>query len=258
MSNTILNRNSSFFVDGFNVVFYIDLFLYNELFYRTSSGDELLQLLFHKSIPKGEKYFSSDVKDVSIIQKLSSKKNQNVLLDLIDKGRYKILGIEMPIENYVSFLYYDFLTNPTCPEYIQTTEFGNTLKLLTNDSNFNNLDIYIPFESDFIKSSIAEAFTGYNINKVSIISGNKSELLKTPKYDSYAFENVNDIDRYLYDKTSKRTEVLIPNYEYNLIEERTKIERLVEQVTYQRIKLDKSNKDYMDKKIYISVINVPL
>ena len=256
MFKTTLNRRSNFFIDAFNVLFHTDLFLFNELYYRISNGDIFLKSVFKNVVPEG-KYRSDNKRDISIVQKSAGKKNQNILLDFIDRRKYNESNSNLPIETFVAKLYYEFLSSPSCPEYLQLTEFGSTIKILTTDANFDKLYIYVPFISDFIRDNIVEAFTGVGISKVSIVIGNKSELIKSTSFDTFVFENVSDVDSYLT-SIGKRVEVLIPSYEYNLMEDRAKIERLMEQVTYQRLKLKENNSFYRDKNIIINTIGVPL
>ena len=256
MIKTTLNRRSSFFIDAFNVLFHTDLFLYNELYYRISKGDELLGKLFPNVVPT-EKYESDNRRDLSVIQKSAGKKNQNILADFIDKREFTRSNIKVPIETFLANLYYTFLTNPKCHEYLQITEFGNNIKILTSDANFNKLYIYIPFMSDFVQDNIIEAFTGVGISKVTIVTGVKSELVKDIQFDTFVFENVSDVDSCLT-TIKRRIEVLIPDYEYNLVEDRTTIEKLMEQVTYQRLNLKEDPSFYKEKNIIINTIGVPL
>ena len=258
MIRTTLNRRSSFFVDAYNVVFHTDLFLFNELFYRVSEGDTLLADLFHKSFSKNSKYFSSPEKDVSIIQQVSGKSSQNILYDLIDKEKYNESGFDKPIEEFVAMLYYEFLTNPTCPEYLQMTEFGKILKILATDANFDKLYLYLPFRSEFVYSSIVDSFNGEGISKLFIVSGDKATHINSQSFDTFVFENVTDVDEYLFGKTKKRVEVLIPAYEYNMKEDRTNLEKLVEQVTYRRFNLNLTPNEYTSKGIIISGMSVPI
>lgn len=256
MIKTTLNRRSNFFIDAFNVLFHIDLFLYNELYYRISNGDDLLKRLFPNVVPT-EKYKSDNRRDLSVIQKSAGKKNQNILVDFISKKEFTRSNIKIPIETFLANLYYTFLTKPLCPEYLQITEFGSNIKILTSDVNFNKLYIYIPFLSDFVQDNIVEAFTGVGISKISIVTGDKSELVKDISFDTFVFENVSDVDNYLT-SIKRRIEVLIPDYEYNLIEDRTTVEKLMEQVTYQRLRLKENQSFYKEKDIIINTIGVPL
>ena len=255
MINTTLFKKSSFFVDVNNVVTYTDLFLYNELVCRMDN-DTLLKDLFLDKIPK----INSDKKldrDLMMVQISASKKNPNILLDWIDIDKFNSHNFKFSIEKFLASLYYDFLCNPTCDEYLQFTEFGNTLKILLNDQNLVSLDLYIPFSSDFIIYNILDSLSGYNILKVHIIVGNKKDYLLNNKYDTYIFENCSDIDEYL-DNKNHGCEVIVPSYEYNMIEGRTDIDKIMEQVTYHRLYLKNDMRHYFDKNILINTISVPI
>ena len=258
MNNTVLFHRSSFFVDVCNVVLHTDLFLYHEIKERINQGDLLLNKLFSKTLPSIESQDKLTI-DTFVIQKSAAKRNQNILLDWINKSAFHEVSIEMSLHELVANLYYDFFVNPKCEEYIQMSEFGNTLKLLTADNNFDILHLYIPFESEIIYNNLMESFAGVGINKISVLIGIKSELFKERNdYDSYVFENVTDVDLYLDFKQSIQKEVLIPTYEYNMVEDRTDVEKLMEQVTYQRLNLKQTSEYYKEHKLFINTIGVPL
>ena len=255
---TTLNRRSNFFMDGCNVLFHIDLFLVNELLYRVAKGDTLFGELFHRSIPKDNTYYTSHEKDIKIIQSAATKKSQNILYDLIDKELYTKKNNQIKLEVYVAMLYHDFLLNPTCPEYIQMTEFGNTVRILTNDTNLGRLYIRVPFITEFLKRNILEGFAGEGISKISIVTGDTVEFATMGIFDTFVLEDITEVDSALVGNVNKRVEVLVPDYEYNMMEDRTDVEKLFEQVTYRRLKLQEHPKFYMDKGIMIHTMSVPL
>lgn len=258
MNNTVLFHRSSFFVDVCNVVLHTDLFLYHELKERIDNGDTLLDKLFTKTLPHIESSNSLTI-DTFVIQKSATKNNQNILLDWINKPAFHEINIGMSLYDFVANLYYDIFMNPTCDDYIQMTEFGNTLKLLTTDSNFDILHLYIPFESECIYNNLMDSFAGVGISKITVLIGDKKQLFAEQNdYDSYVFENTSDIDTYLDFKQSKPKEVLIPNYEYNLVEDRTDLEKLTEQITYQRLNLRHPSEYYKEHQLFINTIGVPL
>ena len=92
------------------------------------------------------------------------------------------------------------------------------------------------------------------------------EYLKTNKFDSYVFENVSDIDEILATDESRNSlggqfirEILIPTYEFNMEEGRTNLDILIEQVTYHKLKLNKSPNEYTnDFNLSINTISVPI
>ena len=98
----------------------------------------------------------------------------------------------------------------------------------------------------------------HNIEKIKLIFGDKTPYLLNNKFDTYVFENVTDIDNILFENVKTRVEVLIPTYEYNMVDDRTDSEKLIEQVTYQRLNLKRSPEEYRDKGIIISSMSVPL
>lgn len=261
MQNTVLFRRSSFFIDALNVFFYTDLFLYHELNTRRNEN-EFLHHLFDDKFPS----FTTDNRvdlDNLIIQSTSTKKNQNILYDWVSPNRYNPSEVGLTMTIYLENLYWDMLANPISNEFMQVSELGNTIKLLSNDRQVNKIDIYLPFESVFIQEALSEALLGDK--DINMIIGNKEEYLKSNLYDSYMFENVKDIDDYLINDVRKGnntqllTEIIIPTYEFNLEEGRTNIDKIMEQVTYYKLKLQKPMNEYMqDYKLSINSISVPL
>lgn len=265
MQNSVLFRRSSFFVDAFNVIFYIDLFLYHELSERMEEVD-FLKMIFNDNFPVFNAGNRGEL-DKLIIKSTINKTHQNILLDWISEDEFSKSDIDMSIEEYVSTLYMDMLSNPICDEYLQTSEFGNTLKLISRDRQLNRLVIYIPFDSDFLKQSINEFLSGSIGDGFSILIGGKSEYLAKNKFDSYVLENVDDVDDILAmdgAKVSSGTtkfikEVLIPTYEFNMEEGRTDLDILIEQVTYHKLKLKRKMNEYSsDFNLSINTISLPI
>lgn len=257
--NSVLFRRANIFSDVINVLFHVDLFFYHELKYRMEKN-EILRDLFIDKLPKISED-SVDVRDTILIKLTSEKNNQNILLDWINIDKYSKYGhsLGMDITEFVANMYYDMLINPSCNEYIQPTEFGNTLRLLSKDINLNKIHVYLPFESDYLKESIVELFMG-NSSKISIVIGDKKSLLSDSEiYDTFIFENCVDVDNCLTNSHSKLKEILIPAYEYNMIEDRTKLDRLIEQVTYRKLNLKEESSNYASKyNLSINTIGVPI
>ena len=264
MQNSVLFRRSSFFVDAMNVIFYSDLFIYHELSKRMESN-EFLTSIFGDKMPNFTASTRGDL-DKLIIKSTVTKKNQNILLDWISKEKYNQSDINITMDEYVALLYQDIFTSPVCDEYLQLTEFGNTLKLLSKDRQVNKISVYIPFKSDFLINSIYDFIShGYSRSNYNIIIGQK-DFLKKEKYDSYIFENVLDVDDYLAIPENEVVpgakfikEVVIPTYEYNMEDGRTNLDILVEQVTYHKLKLKNNPNEYSSKyNLSINTISVPI
>lgn len=260
MRNSVLFRRSSFFVDAINIIFHVDLFLYHELTFRMKEC-KMLEDVF-TNVPK----FNSDNKvelDKMVIDSCSKKVNQNILLDWVSKDKFSNYSINMSLNEYVARLYMDMLINPICEQYLQVTEFGNTLKLLSKDIQLNKLCIYIPFDSDFLKSNISDLFMRNPDNSLSILIGDKKEFMKDHKFDSYIFENATDIDNYLAIPENKTDaniliEVIIPSYNFNMKEDRTDLDILIEQITYYRLNLKLEDKEYYSNyRLAINTLAVP-
>ena len=255
MANNKLFRRSSFFIDVMNVLIYSDLFIYHEIKARLEQENDeyMVKTLFKKSFPKINAE-TRELEDMMVINLCAKKTNQNILLDWIDK---EVFESEESLSTYVSLLYLNIFENPICDEYMQITEFGNTIKLLMMDENLNKITAYLPFATDELISNIRELFSGST--KLELAIGNKNELLKEINYDSYVFENISDVDKYLRKGSSKLIEVLIPTYEFNMIEDRTNVDRLLEQVTYHKLKLEHPASDYHSKyNLSINTIGIPI
>ena len=264
MQNSVLFRRSSFFVDASNIIFYTDLFLYHELSKRMKNI-EFLSDIFGDKLPRFQAENRGEL-DKLIIKSTVTKVHQNILLDWISEDKFNQSDINISMEEYVAMLYLDLLSNPICDEYLQTTEFGNTLKLISKDRQLNQLVIYIPFDSDFLKQSINEFLSGTMGGSFQILIGGKPDYLKKNKFDSYVLENVTDVDEILAidgNQTNSRSqfikEVLIPTYEFNMEEGRTDLDMLLEQITYHKLKLKRSANEYAsDFNLSINTISVPI
>jgi len=234
---------------------YVDLFLYHEMKKRMET-DACLQYFFSDNIPDIEPIPKNDR---GIVRVLSNKINKNVLLDWINKEKFCEMNDPNMLVIYVENLVKDMLQNPTCDEYVQLTGFGNNLRILCNDNNTSRVTLYMPYDSDIIYESIRDAFNGYSLDKLSVFVGQKEKKAKEFIADSYVLEDARDIDKYLSVKYAGLTEVIIPAYEFNLIEDRSNIEKLIEQVTITRLKLDHEEKWYRDNfNLSINTIATPI
>ena len=250
-----LYRRSSFFIDVFNVIFYIDLFLFHEMVERMKE-DECLSYYFVDGIPQIEPIQKNDH---WVMHETASKKHQIILRDWIDEKKFLESNPPEVLDDFIYSLFEDMLTNPICNEYLQTTEFANALRILMGDDKVTAVYLYIPFESKLIAENLVDFFTGYGAERIQVIIGNKDPESKFFQADSFVFENVKDVDELLREKHTKPVEVLIPNYEFNLVEDRTDLEKLVEQVLFQRLNLEEGNTAYKEKyNLLINTIEVPI
>lgn len=270
---TTLFKRSAFFVDVFNVVCHIDLFLYHEIRHQIISDPTgMLADIFSDRFPINVWERESD--DIKIIHLASRKKNQNILFDWVstDKlqkynenvevnGEVVVLTSDEFTDTFLSALYVQCISDPSCNELLQLTEFGNALRLLMKDSNLDQMTFHIPFESDFVVQTLLREYAGPNNKKLFI---NIGDIVTTPgldfsKANSFVFENAKDVDKYLRTPRKHGIEVLIPNYEYNMVEDRGTLERTMEQIMIQRMNLEEPLPDYMEKyNISINSISVPI
>jgi SHS2 domain-containing protein len=80
-----------------------------------------------------------------------------------------------------------------------------------------------------------------------------------PVVDSYVFENIRNVDELLCRPHSLVTEVIIPAYDYNIAEDQTEFEQLVEQITYHRLALEHEDGFYKENyNLSINTIAVPV
>lgn len=253
-----LYRRSTFFVDVINVVLHIDLFIYHDLSIRIKD-DPCLQYFFGKKLPNSRDGESIQQLDVRLVREFSNKLHQNILEDWIDKDEFIKMNGEASYGEYLQTLYHMILSEPTYDDYMQTTAFGSTLKILTKDDRVDKIIFYIPFESQPICDNIVEAFSGYSSNKMEIMVGGKKAGEKLPLADSYIFENVSDIDAYLRIPHKDLTEVIVPAYEYNMSDDRSDEEKEVEQITIKKLNLQEIGNDYQTKyNLSINSIRVPI
>jgi len=197
--------------------------------------------------------------DTLIVQSCSNKEHQNILEDWIDKELFLKYNTEETYIAYIMDLYQDMLTNPLVNEFIQFTEFGNAIKLIGNDDNTSKIILYMPFKSKFVESNIIDLFGGFGLDKITMYVGRKSLESNMFNADMYIFENVQDIDEFLRSEHEVITEVIVPTYEYNLINNRSNDEKMYEQVTSYRLNLKESELDYRRKyNLSINTIHVPI
>lgn len=272
---TMLFKRSSFFIDAFNVVCHVDLFLYHEIRNQIlSDKDGMLADIFSDKFPLNVWGKESD--DIKIIHLASRKLHQNILFDWVDvdtlqkyndtvliDGTPVELSNEEFVDMFLTNLYVQCLTEPTCRELMQLTEFGNALKLLMKDSKLDGVTFHIPFESEIVIQTLLTEYAGSTKdNKLFISIGEiDSSANETgfQKANSYIFENVRDVDKLLRRERKYGIEVLIPTYEYNMMEDRGNLEKTVEQVMIPRMKLEEPLPDYMEKyNISVNSISVPV
>lgn len=257
MQGRALYRRSTFFVDVINVVLYADLFMYHDLSLRMKT-DSCLQYFFEKNIPKAIKGETIPQMDIRLTKELSAKKHQNILEDWIDKEEFIKLNGEEVYDEYVLSLHNLILSEPVYDEYIQTTSFGEALKLLTKDDRIDKIIFYVPFDYPVVTDNLIESFSRHDSGKMEIMIGGKDIGTNLPLADSYVFENVSDIDNFLRIKHDQLTEVIVPAYEYNLAKDRSTEEREIEQVTIKRLNLKESGNDYaINYNLSINSLNIP-
>lgn len=272
--HSTLYKRSSFFVDVFNVICHIDLFLYHEIRHQIlADPDGMIADIFSNKFPKDVWKKESD--DIKIIHMASRKLHQNILVDWVDMDKLQTYNANVIIDDepvslsddefmnlFLSNLYNQCIAQPTCNELLQITEFGNALKLLTKDSNLDRLTFHIPFESEMVIQTLLTEYgrAGVDNSKVFISIGDidttTPDFLKT---NSFVFENVSDVDEYLRLTRKHGVEVLIPTYEYNMMEDRSNLEKTMEQVMISRMRLEEPLPDYMEKyNLSINSISVPI
>lgn len=270
----MLFKRSFFFIDAINVICHVDLFLFHEIRKQIlDEPDGLLADVFSDKFPMN--VWSGQPDDIKIIHLASQKLNQNILFDwvnvdalkkynetvLIDGEQVSFTDDEF-VDAFLSNLYVQCLTEPTCNELLQITEFGNALKLLMKDSKLERMVFHIPFESELIIQTLLSEYTGKNSEKLSISIGkididtDNSGFLRA---NSYVFENIRDVDTYLRRSRKYGIEVLIPTFEYNMMEDRGNLEKTMEQVMISRMKLEEPLPDYLEKyNISVNSISVPM
>jgi hypothetical protein len=119
---TVLLQRSKIYVDVCNVLFYTDLFLYQELKKRMS-GNKILRLYFKDKFPKGENLSNDWICHIT-----AAKNHINILEDWIDKDKFIQINGLASFNSYLSYIYYDMLCDPCCGERLQLTEIGSAMK----------------------------------------------------------------------------------------------------------------------------------
>lgn len=206
----VLFRRSKFFIDLKTMLAYTDLYVTERLIeYGTENNLDLS--LFTTLIPEYESLGPQLMKE-----RLQAKHEVNVLLSYINWDEVCMQESADPVgfcnELYNSLLYQEFeWGGETSPKLIMTP-LADTIQLITKDSNTEEINIYMEDECRYLELIISEFMRS---DKIKFIHGDKKEFLSKNEFDSYFFENVDDLE-YICHRHKQRAEVIIPTFPFNV------------------------------------------
>lgn len=149
-------------------------------------------------------------------QRLQAKHEVNILLNYIDWDEVCKQESADPVgfcnELYNSLLYQEFEFGDINSPRLDMTPLADTIQLITKDINTEEIDIYMEDQCQYLESIISEFMRS---EKVKFVHGNKQDFLRQNEFDSYFFENVDDLE-YICHRHKQRAEVIIPTFPFNV------------------------------------------
>lgn len=205
----VLFRRSKIFIDLKTMLTYTDLYVVERLIELGDS--EKLDLSLFTTLVEEYTNLGPDL----MKYRLQSKAYINVLYSYLD------LDIALKQDNdpyefckelYELLLYQEFDSEDGNSPVLKLAPLADSIKLITKDNNAEQICVYMDRECNYIKDIIS-SFMGSI--KLTFAIGNKEEFLSQNTFDSYFFENVDDIE-YISRKHPHRSEVIIPTFPFNV------------------------------------------
>lgn len=205
----VLFRRSRIFMDLRTMFAYTDLYVVERLIELVD--ERKLDLSLFTTLADEYKELGPDM----MRQRLQAKKFLNVLYGYLNMDiacKQEGDPYEFCKELYEVLLYQEYDPQEEYSPSLQLTPLSDSIKLLAKDKNAESIYIYMDRECHYMRH-IVSSFMG--TNKVNFVIGNKEEFLKENTFDSYFFENVDDIE-YISRKHEYRSEVIIPAFPFNV------------------------------------------
>lgn len=148
--------------------------------------------------------------------RLQSKTNVNFLMNYIDWETIAKEESADPIEFcdtwYSMMLYQEFDSTDKNSPKLEFTNLADSLRVLLKDNNVEVMCIYMDYKSDYIEKQISDFFMS---SKIRIIIGNKEDFLKNHTFDTYFFEDIDDIE-FIKRWHENRSELIVPTFPFNI------------------------------------------
>lgn len=172
-------------------------------------GEKLNETLFERLLRDAANFDN-------INERLQAKTDVNFLVGYINWDIVSTLEQADPIglcyDLYDACLYQEYDIESSDSPIIEFTKLSDTIKSITKDNNTESVYVYMKYPCEYLQSKIE---TFFRSSKVHIVSGDKEDFLKNHTFDSYFFENIDDIE-YIKRWHSERSEVIIPAFPFNV------------------------------------------
>lgn len=205
----VLFRRSKIFIDLRTMFAYTDLYVVERLI--ELGNDEKLDLSLFTTLVDEYTELGPDM----MKYRLQSKAYINVL--------YSYLNLDIALkqnndpyefckELYNLLLYQEFDIDDENSPVLKLAPLADSIKLIAKDTNAETICIYMDRDCAYMRESIS-SFMG--TSKLTFAIGDKKDFLSQNTFDSYFFENVDDIE-YISRKHVHRSEVIIPTFPFNV------------------------------------------
>lgn len=148
--------------------------------------------------------------------RLQAKTDVNVLLRYLNWAEISKKEDADPVgfcnDLYDSLLFQEFDKNDRNSPHLKFTPLADSIQLIAADSSTEGIYVYTKYPCNHIEREIHEFMRS---DKVHIITGDKKTFLSDHTFDSYFFEDVDDIE-YISRRHSQRSEVIIPTFPFNV------------------------------------------
>lgn len=250
-----LFRRSRFFIDLRTMFAYTDLYVVERLM-ELGISKKLDLSLFTSLVDEYNKLGPNMMK-----HRLQAKNFINVLysyLNLDIACKQEGDPYEFCKKLYELLLYQEFDPQDINPPLLQLTPLSDSIKLLSKDKNTESICVYMDRDCKYLKNIIS-SFMG--TNKLTYAIGNKRDFLSQNTFDSYFFEDVDDIE-YISRKHPYTSEVIIPAFPFNVsgYDFDSKGEPVYSQDSLFKFPiLDKNPTEYLKEyNLNIALIDIPL
>lgn len=209
---SVLFRRSNFFIELKSILTYSDLYVLERILEWGYANK--LDLSIFTSL---ENEYTTIGRD-GMKYKLQSKQEVNFLMDYVDWNFVVSQCGEDPTmfcnTLYNTMLYQEFdIDSKDSPELIMTP-LADTIRILTKDSNTESVVIYMAQPCDYIQKQIS---TFFQSDKITFVSEDKHDFLSKKSFDSYFFENIEDVN-IITRWHDQRSEVVVPTFSFNVEE----------------------------------------
>lgn len=205
MSN--LEKSTSIYVDFKNMLFDVDKYVL-ETIYKTMQNRKEFSSLFRILKETG-----GGMDDIPYLIKEKNYKNPLIELLIMNKSEpVAERDVFLPAQFYYNYIVND-LENENLDVELQPTNLSATLRVLLKNEYLEKIFVYMDVARPELCDAIYNFFTGST--KVFICTGDRKDLFKDFSFDTYIFEDVQDVVSLMDIDPDTPKHVLIPEFKYN-------------------------------------------